>query len=95
MNEKALEYFEDDNICPKCKGQGRLIEYMHNQKGVCFRCWGSGLNKKPIQSKKYVSKERMEEILGFKIDSSKRVGSWQELKKLIKEGKNEDKESEI
>jgi hypothetical protein len=28
--------------CPRCNGLGRIEQYRHVQKGICFECWGYG-----------------------------------------------------
>jgi hypothetical protein len=33
------------NVCWKCNGKGRIVEYGHVQGGVCFNCNGTGRNK--------------------------------------------------
>lgn len=30
--------------CERCGGPGEIPEYRHVQNGVCFRCWGSGID---------------------------------------------------
>ncbi len=30
--------------CPRCKGSGYIPIYRHVQGGICFRCWGEGID---------------------------------------------------
>ena len=30
--------------CPKCGGYGYIPKYSHVQDGICFRCWGEGID---------------------------------------------------
>lgn len=39
-------------LCDKCDGKGVLEHYAHIDKGVCFKCGGSGLNDKIYSIKK-------------------------------------------
>lgn len=41
--------------CPKCGGTGLLTEYTHIERGVCFKCRGSGVLEKPMIVKVYTS----------------------------------------
>ena len=31
------------NLCPKCFGEGYILEFSHVQNGVCFMCSGKGV----------------------------------------------------
>jgi Zn-finger nucleic acid-binding protein len=82
MAKESEEYYIVNDICPRCDGKGKLYEFEHVEAGVCFRCRGNG---KYIKPKKFLSKERMEEILGFKRDDN--IKSLDDLKKLIRASK--------
>jgi hypothetical protein len=38
--EKAAK---DAMRCPRCMGEGRISQFMHNKGGECFLCGGSGV----------------------------------------------------
>lgn len=38
--------------CRKCGGPGEIPEYRHYQNGICFRCWGSGIDMKRLFASK-------------------------------------------
>ena len=29
--------------CKRCDGKGYIVKYQHIERGVCFKCWGSGI----------------------------------------------------
>ena len=48
--EKILTYFNylkeeffQEKLCDKCEGTGYIDIYKHVQDGICFNCWGRGL----------------------------------------------------
>ena len=32
------------DVCPRCAGKGELEGFRHVKAGVCFNCWGSGVD---------------------------------------------------
>ena len=41
IDKNGTKYYED-NVCPKCYGQGYINGYEHIEGGVCFLCGGTG-----------------------------------------------------
>lgn len=35
---------KEEMVCRKCHGAGWFPEYRHRDNGVCYRCWGSGMD---------------------------------------------------
>ncbi len=53
--------------CTRCGGSGKMLEHIHHEGGVCFRCKGSGVDPKqtnPVRSGK-IHKETV--IAGKKV----------------------------
>lgn len=36
--------------CTRCNGAGYIHQYKHIQNGICFECWGEGVNLKDLDS---------------------------------------------
>lgn len=41
-DKNGTKYYTSD-VCPKCGGSGELPCYYYNQRGICFKCDGSGM----------------------------------------------------
>ncbi len=40
-NQSKMKY--TDSPCTRCQGKGEIKGFAHVLAGVCFRCWGAGL----------------------------------------------------
>lgn len=40
---------ESTQTCRRCSGNGEIRMYAHRLAGVCFRCWGSGIELTPAE----------------------------------------------
>jgi 5-methylcytosine-specific restriction endonuclease McrA len=37
-------FLENTHTCDRCGGYGYIPKYSHIQSGICFNCWGEGIN---------------------------------------------------
>lgn len=42
---------QDEDRCRRCQGKGEIKAYQHVKAGVCFRCWGCGLDLPTIEKR--------------------------------------------
>lgn len=68
-SEKILLYNEHGNIikelikCDRCNGSGSLPQYHYVQNGICFKCWGAGIDLNYIE---LIEKKRESDYWDFK-----------------------------
>jgi hypothetical protein len=47
--------------CGKCGGSGYIPIYRHIQDGICFKCWGSGVDMKELHEQLHLYTSKVEQ----------------------------------
>ena len=65
-----------DSVCTRCRGEGILEHYSHVVGGICFRCWGSGVDPKTAKQLEVWLAKAREEYRVRKAALKGETGPW-------------------